>query len=143
MITVLGMFIRCIFFFFFTLILLTVSQVISQSLTQCTFNCDVPKAMSIALWASILIRKYRFTLLTIKAWLILTFPRSHYGYLIVLNAAIVIWTVTLNPRKDFALAELPSPTDSENYYRPAWSSANVADGIEDDSLEPEGQVMLV
>ena len=57
-------------------------------------------------------------------------------------AATVVWTVTRNPRKDFALAELPSPTGSENYYRPAWSSANVADGIEDDSLEPDGQVRL-
>jgi hypothetical protein len=58
-------------------------------------------------------------------------------------AITVVWTTTHNPRKDLTLAELPSPTDSEDYYRPAWSSANVAGGIEDDSLDPEGQVRLV
>ena len=57
-------------------------------------------------------------------------------------AVTVIWTVTYNPRKDSALAELPSPIDSEHDYRPIWSSANVADGIDDDSAEPEGQVRL-
>lgn len=62
--------------------------------------------------------------------------------LTVIIAVIVLWTISHNPRKDSALAELPSPTDSENYYRPVWSSANVADGIDDDALEPEGQVRL-
>ncbi|KAF8806764.1 hypothetical protein BYT27DRAFT_7140164 [Phlegmacium glaucopus] len=95
-----------------------VSQVVSHFLHECFFNCQVMDAMSTCLWLSILIRKY------------------------LLIATTVVWTITRNPRKDFTLAELPSPTDSENYYRPAWSSANVADGIEDDSLEPEGQVQL-
>jgi len=99
------------------MIAVLILQVISQSLAQCTYDCNLTTTMSVFLWISI--------------------P-------ILLIAITVVWTGTRNPHKDLALAELPSPsTDSENYYRPAWSSANVADGIEDDSPEPEGQVMLV
>ncbi|KDR79377.1 hypothetical protein GALMADRAFT_223599 [Galerina marginata CBS 339.88] len=61
-------------------------------------------------------------------------------------AAFIVYTVARNPRKDPVLAELPSPTaagiDFEDETQAAWASVNVADGIEDDSAEPEGQLRL-
>jgi len=101
----------------FLIIAVLASQVVSQSLLahKCFYNCNAMNPIYMFIWMSI--------------------P-------ILIIAASVVWTTTRNPRKDFTLAELPSPTASEDYYRPVWSSANVADGIEDDSLEPEGQVML-
>ena len=103
--------------------------------------------MSIFLWMSIPVRKYP-SLLTVLSTphLLFTFPPTvlrNFFFSTVFMAITVVWTVTRNPRKDVTLAELPSPTASEDYYRPAWSSANVADGIEDDSLEPEGDIRLV
>jgi len=66
--------------------------------------------------------------------------------LLLLAAAYVIFTVARNPRRDPVLAELPSPTAAginfEDDSQAAWASVNVADGIEDDSLEPEGQLRL-
>ena len=54
---------------------------------------------------------------------------------------VVIYTTSRKPIKDPVLAELSSPIDIESPNLPHWNS-NVADGIEDDSLEPEGQVRL-
>ncbi|KAF6741951.1 hypothetical protein DFP72DRAFT_225519 [Ephemerocybe angulata] len=64
--------------------------------------------------------------------------------------AIVIWKVTHSrpiTAQDPSLAELPSMTRDDgdrvdDEATLAWASANVADGIEDDSLEPLGQVRL-
>jgi hypothetical protein len=58
----------------------------------------------------------------------------------------VIWKVARTPPpRDPILAELPSTLDNEDpddEATRAWASMNVADGIEDDSLEPQGQVRL-
>jgi len=59
----------------------------------------------------------------------------------LMAALFALYSSSRNPPKDPILAELPSPMDVED-DRPGWASANVADGIEDDSLEPEGQVRL-
>ena len=61
-------------------------------------------------------------------------------------AVFVIWKVArAPPPRDPTLAELPSTFDDEDpddEATQAWGSVNVADGIEDDSLEPQGQVRL-
>jgi len=54
----------------------------------------------------------------------------------------VVYNVARNPIKDPLLAELPSPISIEDEATFAWAGANVADGIEDDPVELEGQVRL-
>lgn len=55
----------------------------------------------------------------------------------------MVYSIARNPRKDPILAELPSPIDLEDdTSRTPWSNAAVADGIEDDNIEPEGQLRL-
>lgn len=54
----------------------------------------------------------------------------------------MVYNVARNPIKDPVLAELPSPISIEDEATFAWAGGNVADGIEDDSVEPEGQVRL-
>ena len=55
----------------------------------------------------------------------------------------MVYSVARNPRKGPILAELPSPIDLEDdTSRTPWSNAAVADGIEDDNIEPEGQLRL-
>ena len=62
---------------------------------------------------------------------------------LVLFTTYVVYSITRNPRKDPILAELPSPIDLEDdTSRTPWSNATVADGIEDDNIEPEGQLRL-
>ncbi|EDR14557.1 uncharacterized protein LACBIDRAFT_305267 [Laccaria bicolor S238N-H82] len=60
----------------------------------------------------------------------------------VVASLYVVYNVARNPIKDPLLAELPSPIDIEDEATFAWAGINVADGIEDDSIEPEGQVRL-
>jgi len=60
-------------------------------------------------------------------------------------AAYVVYNGARNRRKDALLAELPSPVDvpEDADERALWTgTADIADGIEDDSLEPEGQLRL-
>jgi len=62
---------------------------------------------------------------------------------ILLFTTYVVYSNARNPRKDPILAELPSPIDLEDdTFRTPWSNAAVADGIEDDNIEPEGQLRL-
>lgn len=61
---------------------------------------------------------------------------------ILVASLYVVYNVARNPIKDPLLAELPSPIDIEDEATFAWAGINVADGIEDDSIEPEGQVRL-
>ncbi|KAF9477224.1 hypothetical protein BDN70DRAFT_881443 [Pholiota conissans] len=62
---------------------------------------------------------------------------------ILFFAAYLIYSAARNPPKDPLLAELPSPVDTDyEQGRLPWTSANVADGIEDDSPEEEGVVRL-
>ncbi|KIM38593.1 hypothetical protein M413DRAFT_447798 [Hebeloma cylindrosporum] len=62
---------------------------------------------------------------------------------ILLFATYVVYSIVRNPRKDPILAELPSPIDlDDDTSRTPWSNAAVADGIEDDDIEPEGQLRL-
>jgi hypothetical protein len=61
----------------------------------------------------------------------------------VLFTSYVVYSIARNPRKDPILAELPSPIDlQDDTSRAPWFNADVADGIEDDSIEPEGQLRL-
>ncbi|KAF4609470.1 hypothetical protein D9613_012323 [Agrocybe pediades] len=59
-------------------------------------------------------------------------------------AAFVVFKASTSRKKDPLMAELPSPVDLEDDSRHAlWSgTADIADAIEDDSLEPEGQLRL-
>ncbi|KAF9556867.1 hypothetical protein CPC08DRAFT_710853 [Agrocybe pediades] len=59
-------------------------------------------------------------------------------------AAFVVFKASTSRKKDPLMAELPSPVDLEDDSRQAlWSgTADIADAIEDDSLEPEGQLRL-
>jgi len=62
---------------------------------------------------------------------------------LVLFTSYIVYSVARNPRKGPILAELPSPIDLEDdTSRTPWSNAAVADGIEDDNIEPEGQLRL-
>lgn len=62
---------------------------------------------------------------------------------ILLFTSYLVYAAARNPRKDPILAELPSPIDLEDdSCRAPWSDAAVADGIEDDNREPEGQLRL-
>lgn len=54
----------------------------------------------------------------------------------------MVYNVARNPIKDPLLADLPSPISIEDEATFAWAGANVAEGIEDDLIEPEGQVRL-
>lgn len=71
-----------------------------------------------------------------------------YTFLLVLLAIFVIWRNSRIPAKDPFLAQLPSYVGDEEEAEIddeatlAWASVNVADGIEDDSLEPQGHVRL-
>ncbi|KAF8960820.1 hypothetical protein BDZ97DRAFT_1832018 [Flammula alnicola] len=88
---------------------------ISSSYT-CQAGCEMMVSVNIFLWVSIFI---------------------------LIFTAYLIYSLARNPRKDPILAELPSPIDVEDDQgRLPWTEATVADGIEDDSLEPEGQVRL-
>lgn len=71
-------------------------------------------------------------------------PESRLSFLLlVLFTTYVVYSIARNPRKDPILAELPSPIDLEDdTSRTPWSNAAVADGIEDDNIEPEGQLRL-
>jgi hypothetical protein len=71
-------------------------------------------------------------------------PESRLSLLpLVLFTTYVVYSTARNPRKDPILAELPSPIDLEDdTSRTPWSNVAVADGIEDDDIEPEGQLRL-
>ncbi|PPQ79458.1 hypothetical protein CVT25_002620 [Psilocybe cyanescens] len=94
-----------------------VSQLIGLQISlKCRYNCELRNYVDFLLWLSILI----------LFW-----------------TSYVVYTLARNPRKDPILAELPSPIDlPEDESQRAWASLTIADGIEDDSLEPEGQLRL-
>jgi hypothetical protein len=91
------------------------------------------------IWLSIPIRVF---LLRLTEYTFL--PESQLFFLpLVLLTTYVVYSIARNPRKDPILAELPSPIDLEDdTSRTPWSDAAVADGIEDDDIEPEGQLRL-
>lgn len=70
------------------------------------------------------------------------------SFIPVVFAISVIWRNSRIPARDLLPTQLPSSVGAEegleidDEVTMAWASANVADGIEDDSLEPEGHVRL-
>ena len=61
----------------------------------------------------------------------------------MLFTSYVVYSTARKPHKDPILAELPSPIDLEDDTgRTPWFNSAVADGIEDDNLEPEGLLRL-